>query len=67
MLFITHDFGVVSSVADRVLVLDLGRAARRVRSTTCWSTPNPASLRQLLGAMPDLPVEEAPLPRAPRQ
>ncbi len=35
LLFISHDLGVVASVADRVLVLDRGQVCEEVRRSRC--------------------------------
>ena len=39
VLFITHDFGVVAEIADRVVVLQLGELVETGRATRCCSRP----------------------------
>jgi peptide/nickel transport system ATP-binding protein len=55
VLFITHDLGVVASIADRVLVLDRGRICEEGRVDDVLSRPHADYTRRLLAAAPTLP------------
>jgi peptide/nickel transport system ATP-binding protein len=52
MIIITHDMGVVASVADKVLVMYAGRAAERADATTIFYKPHHPYTRGLLGSIP---------------
>jgi peptide/nickel transport system ATP-binding protein len=54
LIFITHDLGVVASVADRVLVLDQGRIIEEGPAGTLLSSPRETYTRNLLEAAPSL-------------
>jgi peptide/nickel transport system ATP-binding protein len=54
LLFITHDLGVVASVAERVLVLDRGRLVETGDTLAVLSAPRHAYTRRLLAAAPSL-------------
>ena len=56
MLFITHDFGVVAGVADRVLVLEQGTVRERGMVDRVLGEPEDEYTRQLIAAIPELPV-----------
>jgi peptide/nickel transport system ATP-binding protein len=60
ILFITHDFGVVSHMADRIAVMRLGRLVETGTREELLLRPQHSYTRQLLGALPEN------LPRAPR-
>jgi peptide/nickel transport system ATP-binding protein len=60
MLFITHDLGVVSSVADRVLVLERGSVREEGTVDDVLGDPASSYTRQLIEAVPGLPAPEAP-------
>jgi peptide/nickel transport system ATP-binding protein len=57
LLFITHDLGVVASVADRVQVLERGVIRESGAVDQVLSAPADAYTRQLLEAAPALPWE----------
>jgi peptide/nickel transport system ATP-binding protein len=54
LLFITHDLGVVATVADWVLVLDQGRICERGRATEVLRAPSDPYTRRLLDAAPSI-------------
>ena len=56
MLFITHDLGVVASIADRILVLEAGVVRERGNADQVLSAPSAAYTRNLLDAIPTLPA-----------
>ncbi len=60
MLFITHDFGVVSQMAHSVGVMQYGRLVESGRSRELLRQPQHAYTRQLLAAVPEnLPKSES--------
>jgi glutathione transport system ATP-binding protein len=54
VMFITHDMGVVAEVADRVLVMNGGRAVETGRSEDVFAHPRERYTRALLAAVPRL-------------
>jgi len=55
LLFISHDLGVVASVADRVLVLDRGVICEQGPVEQLLQSPEHPYTRQLIEAAPRLP------------
>jgi peptide/nickel transport system ATP-binding protein len=55
LLFISHDLGVVASVADRVLVLDRGQVCEEGPTLHLLRAPQAAYTRSLIEAAPRLP------------
>ena len=53
VLLITHDFGVVAEIADRVGVMYAGRLVEEARSGDLFSDPKHPYTRALLKAIPD--------------
>jgi peptide/nickel transport system ATP-binding protein len=56
LLFITHDLGVVATVADRVLVLEQGRLLEKGRTDAILNSPEHPYTRGLLAAAPSVRV-----------
>ena len=54
VLFITHDFGVVAEIADRVAVMQQGRLVEQGPASQVLNAPRHAYTRQLIGAVPSL-------------
>ena len=52
MIIITHDLGVIASIADEVLVMYAGRAAERAGARTIFFKPHHPYTRGLLGSVP---------------
>ncbi len=61
VLFITHDFGVVSEIADRVVVMQKGRIVEQGSRDEILRNPKQAYTQMLIGAVPSL----IPPPRQP--
>ena len=60
VLFITHDFGVVADIADRVAVMQRGRVVELGPASRVLGAPEHPYTRALIGAVPSL------VPRAVR-
>jgi peptide/nickel transport system ATP-binding protein len=61
VLFITHDFGVVAEIADRVAVLRLGQLVEAGAARQLLSAPRHEYTRMLLSAVPSLAPRKAPV------
>ena len=61
VLFITHDFGVVSEIADRVVVMQLGRVVEQGPREDVLRRPREPYTRMLMAAVPSM----IPPPRLP--
>ena len=61
VLFITHDFGVVAEIADRVAVMREGRIVETGVTREALARPRHAYTKMLIGAVPSLvpPAREA--------
>jgi ABC-type microcin C transport system duplicated ATPase subunit YejF len=64
MLWITHDFGVVRQLADRVAVLQHGRLVEHGPAATLLARPKAAYTKQLLAATLQLNNTPPALPKA---
>ena len=60
VLFITHDFGVVADIADRVVVMQHGVIVEQGAAASVLNAPEHAYTKQLIAAVPPL---TAPPPR----
>jgi peptide/nickel transport system ATP-binding protein len=61
VMFITHDFGVVADIADRVVVLRHGQVVEQGRADAVLERPQHPYTKALLSAVPSI----HPPPRAP--
>ncbi|MHC2436686.1 ABC transporter ATP-binding protein [Bradyrhizobium sp. USDA 4451] len=62
VMFITHDFGVVSDIADRVVVLQHGKVVEQGAADEVLRRPQHAYTRALLAAVPSMqPPARTPL------
>jgi len=52
VMFITHDFGVVAEIADRVAVMQRGRIVEQGRAVDVLNNPQHAYTRALIAAVP---------------
>ncbi|MDP9135882.1 MAG: ABC transporter ATP-binding protein, partial [Actinomycetota bacterium] len=62
VLLITHDFGVVAELADRVAVMDAGQIVEQGSAEEVFERPRDARTQRLLAAVPRL---DSPLPERP--
>jgi peptide/nickel transport system ATP-binding protein len=65
VMFITHDFGVVADIADRVVVLRYGKVVEEGTIDTVFKNPQHDYTKALLAAVPSMhPPVRAPLDEA---
>jgi len=60
VLFITHDFGVVADIADRIVVMQHGKVVEQGTAEEVLSAPRAAYTRDLLAAVPALKPPAGP-------
>jgi peptide/nickel transport system ATP-binding protein len=60
VLFITHDFGVVAEIADRIAVLQQGKLVEQGSADEVLSAPRHDYTKRLLAAVPSLVPPERP-------
>lgn len=58
ILLITHDFGVVSSICDRVVVMQHGKVVETGKTKEIFKNPKENYTKSLLAAIPDLYEEK---------
>jgi len=64
VMFITHDFGVVAEIADRVVVMQNGRVVEQGTVEQVLTEPREDYTRMLIGAVPSLtPPARGPVDR----
>ncbi|MBL7156984.1 MAG: ABC transporter ATP-binding protein [Candidatus Omnitrophica bacterium] len=63
VLFITHDFGIINKVADRVLVMKDGNIIERGTKKEILSLPKENYTKKLLEAVPKITAEAVPRKR----
>ena len=61
LLLITHDFGVVAQMADKVLVMYCGRIVERADVQSLFDRPQHPYTRALMRSMPSLASRDEPL------
>ncbi len=62
VLFITHDFGVVAEIADRVVVMQHGRVVEQGDRETVLRAPREAYTKMLIASVPGItPPERKPI------
>ncbi|ANY85363.1 microcin ABC transporter ATP-binding protein (plasmid) [Microvirga ossetica] len=65
VLFITHDFGVVSEIADRVVVMRTGRVIEEGKTDALLNRPVDLYTQQLIAAVPKLTPKASSPPVSP--
>jgi peptide/nickel transport system ATP-binding protein len=62
VMFITHDFGVVAEIADRVVVMQHGKVVEQGPAEQVLTRPDHPYTRMLIGSVPSLtPPERTPV------
>jgi peptide/nickel transport system ATP-binding protein len=64
VMFITHDFGVVAEIADRVTVMQRGRIVEQGKAAEVLNRPQHAYTRELIAAVPSLVPPDRPAGRS---
>ena len=60
VLLVTHDLGVMSAIADEVMVMKDGQVVERADRETLFRSPQHEYTRKLLAALPGSRIEEGP-------
>ncbi|CAM3469181.1 nickel import ATP-binding protein NikD [Paracoccus nototheniae] len=58
VMFITHDFGVVAEIADRVIVMEQGRAVEQGSAAQVLTDPRHPYTKKLIAAVPRMRDED---------
>ena len=58
VIFITHDFGIVADIADRIVVMRQGQVVEKGPAAQVLNAPRQAYTRALIAAVPHLPGEK---------
>jgi peptide/nickel transport system ATP-binding protein len=66
VLFITHDFGVVAEIADRVAVMQWGKVVESGETEQVLSRPRHPYTRMLIGSVPSLAPRHREGAKAPK-
>ncbi|TDR15525.1 ABC transporter ATP-binding protein [Marinomonas communis] len=61
VMFITHDFGVVAEIADRVVVMEKGQMVELGEREAVLNNPQHSYTKKLISAVPPLVAPERPL------
>jgi peptide/nickel transport system ATP-binding protein len=67
ILFITHDFGVVTEVADRIAVMQRGQIVETGPATQILNAPKHPYTRRLIGSVPSLEPARRALANEPER
>jgi peptide/nickel transport system ATP-binding protein len=67
VLFITHDFGVVSMIADQVVVMQTGSVVEMGRASSVLMNPQHPYTRRLLAAIPSGEIRQPAAAREPER
>ena len=62
VMFITHDFGVVADIADRVVVMQNGKVVEQGTRDEVLSAPSHPYTKMLIGSVPSLTPPNRPIP-----
>ncbi|MVW79447.1 dipeptide ABC transporter ATP-binding protein [Bordetella sp. 02P26C-1] len=62
VVFITHDFGVVSEIADRIVVMNRGSVVETGTRDLILAQPTQAYTRMLVSSVPSLVPQQRPAP-----
>ncbi|PKA43906.1 ABC transporter ATP-binding protein (plasmid) [Rhizobium sullae] len=58
VMFITHDFGVVAEIADRVVVMEKGRVVEEGPANVVLNTPEHPYTKRLIAAVPRMTAKD---------
>lgn len=62
VVFITHDFGVVAEIADRIVVMNRGSVVETGTRDQILTRPSQAYTRMLVSSVPSLVPQQRPVP-----
>lgn len=64
VMFITHDFGVVAEIADRVIVMEKGHLVEQGPADVVLNTPEHPYTKRLIAAVPRMTAKDREAPAA---